>query len=90
METQERGKMAGKVISCVIVALIIAGTAFTPFVSSMEQGSGIIATLFIGFLCAIIALQVVPGLMLFGLMVKGIASLMRKETVPDVRAGEAE
>jgi hypothetical protein len=45
----------------------------------VEQGSGIMATLFIAFLGAIIAVQVIPGMMLFGMMLKGLASLFRKE-----------
>ena len=37
------------------------------------------ATLFIAFLGAIIAIQIIPGMMLFGMMVKGVCSLFRKE-----------
>ena len=39
----------------------------------------LLATLFVAFLGAIIAVQVIPGLMLFGMMLKGLASLFRKE-----------
>ena len=40
------------------------------------------ATLFIAFLGAIIAVQVIPGMMLFGMMLRGIASLFRREEAP--------
>ncbi|HLO24490.1 MAG TPA: hypothetical protein VK187_00130 [Geobacteraceae bacterium] len=69
----------GKLVGCLIVAIVIGGTAFLPAVADIEKGSGIMPTLFIAFLGAIIAVQVIPGLMLFGMMVKGVASLFRKQ-----------
>jgi len=37
------------------------------------------ASLFIAFLGAIIAVQVIPAMMLFGMILKGLASMFRKE-----------
>ena len=79
MKATEKKPLVGKLISCLIVALVIGGMTFLPSVANLEEGSGIMATLFIAFLGAIIAVQVIPGMMLFGMMLKGLASLFRKE-----------
>lgn len=76
-ETQKKSWM-GKVVGCVIVAIILGGTGALVAVADIEPGSGIMATLFVAFLGAIIAVQVIPGMMLFGMMLKGLASLFRK------------
>ncbi len=79
MKEVEKKPIVGKLLSCLIVAIVISGMAFLPSVANLEQGSGLMPILFIAFLGAIIAVQVIPGLMLFGMMVKGLASLFRKE-----------
>lgn len=79
MKTTETKSAVGKLLGFFVVALIIGGMAFLPAVADFEQGSGIMAILFIAFLGAIIAVQVIPGMMLFGMLVKGVASLFRKE-----------
>ncbi len=78
MKATERKSKSGKLISCLIVAIVFGGTAFFLRVADIAPGSGIMATLFVAFLGAIIAVQLIPGLMLFGMMVKGVASLFRK------------
>jgi len=79
MKATEKKPAAGKLIICLIVAIVVAGTVSLSAVADFDKGSGIMATLFIAFLGAIIAVQVIPGLMLFGMMLKGVASLFRKE-----------
>ena len=79
MKATEKKPVTGKLAICLIAAIIVGGMAFLYTVADLEQGSGIIAALFIAFLGAIIAIQVIPGMMLFGMMLKGVASLFRKE-----------
>lgn len=79
MEQKNRDALIGKLASGVIVALIVAGTFFLPAVADVTQGTGILTIAFLAFLGAIIAIQVVPGLMLFGMMVKGLCSLVRRQ-----------
>jgi hypothetical protein len=79
MKTTENKSAVGRLLGFLVVAIVIGGMAFLPAVADFEQGSGIMAILFIAFLGAIIAVQVIPGMMLFGMMVKGVASLFRKE-----------
>lgn len=69
-----------------IVAALIAGAVYVGSTGSASgDGNGIMVTLFLVFLGAVIAMQVVPGAMLFGAMVKALSMLTRKETVKDSR-----
>ena len=79
MKAAEKMPKSGKLISSMILAIIAAGTVSLIAVADIDKGSGIMAILFVAFLGAIIAVQVLPGLMLFGMMLKGLASLFRKE-----------
>ena len=79
MKATEKKPVTGKLLTCLIVAIVVAGTVALSAVADIDKGGGIMATLFIAFLGAIIAVQVIPGLMLFGMMLKGVASLFRKE-----------
>jgi len=78
MKTTVKKPLSGKIAGLLVLALIVCGMTLLPAVSNLDPGSGMMATLFIAFLGAIIAVQVVPGLMLFGMMLRGIASLFRK------------
>jgi hypothetical protein len=81
MKKTEKKSLNGKIAGLLVLALIVGGMTLLPAVSNLDPGSGMMATLFIAFLGAIIAIQVIPGLMLFGMMLKGIASLFRKAEV---------
>jgi hypothetical protein len=78
MKSTEKKSLGGKIVGILVLALIVCGMTLLPAVADLEPGSGFMATLFVAFLGAIIAVQVIPGLMLFGMMLKGIASLFRK------------
>jgi len=81
MRATENKTAVGRLLGFFIVALVIGGMAFLPAVADFDQGSGIMAILFIAFLGAILAVQVIPGMMLFGMMIKAVAGLFRKEEV---------
>jgi hypothetical protein len=89
MKTTGKSSWKGKIAGCLIVALVLAGAAFIPAVADVAKGGGIMANLFLAFLGAIIAVQVIPGLMLFGMMFKGICNLIRKPA-PETKGNEAE
>lgn len=71
----------GKVINVAIVAVVILGTIATAFVGHVPEGGELMSKLFLIFFGTIIALQIIPGLLLLGAMLKGLASLGHKETV---------
>lgn len=54
-----------------IIALIISSTAFAASGAQAED-SGLLVTLFLGVGALIIAFQLLPGLTLFGSMMKGL------------------
>jgi hypothetical protein len=87
MKTTDKSSRAAKIASCLIVLLVLAGMAFVPAVADVAKEGGILATLFLAFLGAIIAVQIIPGLMLFAMMAKGVISLIRK-TPPELESKE--
>lgn len=77
MTASEKEKWGGRIGSFLVVAMVVAGTALFPAVADLSEGTGLATMLFLGFLGAIVAVQVIPGLMLFGLILKGICSVFR-------------
>lgn len=72
---------AGKVINVVIVAVVVMGTVATAFVGQVSDGGELMSKLFLVFFGTIIALQIIPGLILFGAMLKGLTSLGDKKAL---------
>ncbi|MGD0586165.1 MAG: hypothetical protein ABSA86_10410 [Oryzomonas sp.] len=71
-----------KAANVLIVAFVLVGTAAFGIVNSAGSGE-IMSKLFLAFLGAIITIQVIPGLLLLGAMLKGVFSLAKKETPAD-------
>lgn len=86
MKNESKGFGAGKVTSWSIIALVAAGTLLISGVADISEGSGTMAKIFLVFLAAVIVVQVIPGLMLFGAMLKGIYSLVAKKVKIPVEA----
>jgi hypothetical protein len=78
MKATGKEPKTGRLVGCLIAVFVIAGTVSLSAVADLDKGSGITGTLFIAFLGAIIAVQLIPGLMLFGMMVKGIAGMFHR------------
>jgi membrane protein YdbS with pleckstrin-like domain len=79
MKATENKPLSGKLTMVLILAVIGGGMGLLYSVADLEPGSGIMASLFIAFLGAIIAVQVIPAMMLFGMILKGVAGMFRKE-----------
>ena len=62
-----------------IIAVVAAGTLIISGIADVSEGSGVMAKMFLFFLGAVIVVQVIPGLMLFSAMLKGIYSLFSKK-----------
>lgn len=71
--------LSGKVTSWSIIGVVLAGTLLISGIADVSEGSGIMAKIFLFFLGAIIVVQVIPGVMLFGAMLKGIYGLFGKK-----------
>ena len=70
-----------KVMAAAIISLLIAGTQSLASANGGNgEGLGLMATFFIAFGILIIIFQLVPGLLLFGGMVKGLFSPTGKKS----------
>jgi len=88
MKKESESSKAGKVASWSIVGLVLAGTLLISGVADVSEGSGVMAKIFLFFLGAVIVVQVIPGLMLFSAMLKGIYSMFGKKVKATVEEGK--
>ena len=79
MRTESEKSVAGKVASWSIVGVVLAGTLLISGIADVSEGSGMMAKIFLFFLGAVIVVQVIPGVLLFGAMLKGIYSMFGKK-----------
>jgi hypothetical protein len=70
---------AGKLASWSIIAVVVAGTLLISGIADISEGSGVMAKVFLFFLGAVIVVQVIPGIMLLGAMLKGIYGMFGKK-----------
>ena len=82
MKSHSLKGIAEQVVNAMIVVLVVLGTAAFAVVNQVPEGGALMSKLFLVFLGAIITIQIIPGLILLGAMIKGIARLGRKEQVP--------
>jgi hypothetical protein len=78
MKTQSK-KSAGKFASWAIAALVVAGAAGIWAVADVSASSSLATKVFVFFISAVIVVQVVPGIMLLGAMLKGVCSMVSKK-----------
>jgi hypothetical protein len=68
-----------KVVNVMIIAMVVAGAAVFVILNQASSGRELMPTLFLAFLGAIITVQVIPGIVLLGSILKGVLSLGRKQ-----------
>lgn len=73
-----------KVVNIMIIALVAAGAAVFVVLNQASSGRELMSTLFLAFLGAIITVQVIPGIVLLGSILKGISSFGRKQVPSEV------
>jgi hypothetical protein len=69
----------GKIASWAIAALVLVGAAGIWAIADVSAKSSITSKAFVFFISAVIVVQVVPGIMLLGAMLKGVCSLASKK-----------
>lgn len=79
MTKETKESLSGKVTSWSIIGVVVAGTLLISGIADVSEGSGVMAKIFLLFIGAIIVVQVIPGIMLFSAMLKGIYSLFGKK-----------
>ena len=78
---EESGKRSwGEVMAnAVIIGMVVVGTMMFVNLPGATNGEGMMSKIFIGFLGAIITVQIIPALVMVGAMVKGIAKSLRRQ-----------
>ncbi|GFO63058.1 hypothetical protein M1B72_18320 [Geomonas paludis] len=79
MTKETKESLSGKVTSWSIIGVVVAGTLLISGIADVSEGSGLMAKIFLLFIGAIIVVQVIPGIMLFSAMLKGIYGLFGKK-----------
>ncbi|QXE89335.1 hypothetical protein KP001_12805 [Geomonas subterranea] len=79
MTKETRESLSGKVTSWSIIGVVVAGTLLISGIADVSEGSGLMAKIFLLFIGAIIVVQVIPGIMLFSAMLKGLYGLFGKK-----------
>lgn len=72
--------MKSTLANSLILLVVASGTALLSFLDVTALGLAPLETLFLVFVAVIIAIQVVPAIMLFGAMLKGIFSGAQKRS----------
>ena len=79
MKTGTESRVGRRITSWSIVGILIAGSLLVARVADIGEGSGMMARIFILFLGAIIVVQIIPGLMLLGAMLKAVCGLFGRK-----------
>lgn len=72
--------MKSTLANSLILLVVASGTALLSFLDVTALGLAPLETLFLIFVAVIIAIQVVPAIMLFGAMIKGLFSRTEKRS----------
>lgn len=81
MEEAKLKKMTRKVVNILMVVLVVAGTVAFTVMSTHQTDGALMSRMFLIFFGVIITVQIIPGLMLLGVMVKEVCGLGRKAEV---------
>jgi len=87
MKTQSKKSPVRKIVSWSLAALVLVGAAAIWGVADVSEKSTLTSKAFVFFISAVIVVQVVPGIMLLGAMLKGVCSLAGKKVEARVGAG---
>jgi hypothetical protein len=72
--------MKSTLANSLILLVVASGTALLSFLDVTALGLAPLETLFLVFIAVVVAIQVVPAIMLFGAMLKGIFSRAGKRS----------
>ena len=72
--------MKSTLANALILLVVASGTALLSFLDVTALGLAPLETLFLAFIAVIVAIQVVPAIMLFGALIKGIFARTEKRS----------
>jgi hypothetical protein len=73
-------------VNMMIIALVAVGAVLFVVVNHASSGRELMPTMFLALLGAVITVQVIPGIVLLGSILKGIINLVRKQVPSEVSA----
>jgi len=79
MKPDTNSSMTKKVVNMMIIGMVAAGAAAFAVINQASSGRELMPTLFLVFFGAIITVQIIPGIVLLGSILKGIINLGRKQ-----------
>jgi len=82
MEPNKLKSKAEKVANAMIIGMVILGTVIFSVINQASSGAELMPKIFLVFLGAIITVQIIPGLILLGTMIKGFVNISQKKQEP--------
>ncbi len=81
METTKLKSSTRKIVNMLMILMVVAGAIAFTIMSTTHADGELMSRLFIIFFGVIITVQIIPGLMLFGIMLKEVCGLGRKAEI---------
>ncbi|OGR30330.1 MAG: hypothetical protein A2X79_01135 [Desulfuromonadaceae bacterium GWB2_53_15] len=78
------GSKTKKVVNLMIIGMVAAGAAIFAVINQSSSEMALMPTLFLVFFGAIITVQIIPGVVLLGSILKSIVNLGRKQVPVEV------
>ncbi|MDD2271056.1 MAG: hypothetical protein PHP95_04510 [Desulfuromonadaceae bacterium] len=74
------GTTTKKVVNIMMIGMVLAGVVVFAVMGKTNTDGYVMSKLFLIFFGVIITFQIIPGIILFGVMIKELCGLGRKET----------
>jgi uncharacterized membrane protein len=81
MEAAKLKSSTRKIVNMLMIVMVVAGAIAFTVMSTTQADGDLMSRMFLIFFGVIITVQIVPGLMLFGVMLKEVCGLGRKAEV---------
>lgn len=79
MKTNTPSSKIKKIVNLLIIGMVAAGAVVFAVANQASSGRELMPTMFLAFFGAIITVQVIPGIVLLGSILKGIINMGRKQ-----------
>ena len=84
MKSNTPNSKSKKVVNVMILGMVAAGAVVFAVINQASSGRELMPTLFLAFFGAIITVQIIPGIVLLGSILKSVITLGRKQVPSEV------
>lgn len=81
METSKLKRSTRKIVNILMIVMVVAGAIAFTIMSTTHANGELMSRMFLIFFGVIITVQIIPGMMLLGVMLKEICGLGRKAEI---------